>query len=587
MSCILDGIKHNVARAVNQALLDMYPNNRPQIEPADLVYPPQSEMGDLSLPCFVVAKQVGASPAELASALVGQMSKIDCISGTKAVGPYFNITLKAGYLAKDTLAFISEARGEYGHNTEGAGKRIMVEYSNGNTHKEYHIGHIRNVVLGDAVNRLLAANGYQNIPVSYVNDFGIHVAKTLWLYNEAVKDFRQETGVDMQEATDSQKGWFLGRVYARAAQREKEDKTAKGMIEFMMKKIEEREGQEYDLWQRTREWSIAHFARIYEELGVEFEHIYYESEFIDEGRRMVNELLKKGILQESEGAVIADLEKYGLGVLVFVRSDGTATYPVADLPLARHKIEEHSLDSSVYVVDVRQSLYFKQLFKVIELMGYECKLVHLGYEFVKLPSGMMSSRSGNILSYEELKNEVFSQALKETEGRHPGWQQERAKQVAWILARGAIKFEMAKVGAQQTITFDINQALQFEGYTAAYLQYTYARISGILKKAKVHGFNGLNKVDYEALEEPREKGLVLRLAKFPEEVKSAVNVYDPSVIARYLFDLARAFNDYYHAVPVIQEDERVRSARLKLVLAISQVLANGLNLLGIEAVEDM
>lgn len=571
---------------LNQALVGLYPGKEVGIEPSDLVYPPQSELGDLSLPCFVPAKQAGVPPAEIASALVGRVKAKGCLSGAKAVGPYFNLTLNTEVLARDTLELISAEKGRYGYREDEGSKRIMFEFSNGNTHKVYHIGHVRNIALGDAVTRITAANGYTSIPVSYINDFGIHVAKTLWQYQDFVANLKKETGEDINDMPDNRKGCLLGEMYAQAARKEKEDKTAKGMIEFMMKKIESREGEEYELWKRTREWSIAHFDKIYKELGIWFERIFYESEFVDQGRKMVKELVKKGILKESEGAIIADLQEYDLGVLVFVRSDGTAMYPVADLPLARKKIEEFQLDTSVYIVDVRQELYFKQLFKIIELLGYECETVHLGYEFVKLPSGMMSSRSGNIMSYDELKEKVFNKALAETKERHSDWSRQDLEKVAGTIANGAIKFEMCKVGAKQIITFDIDQALQFEGYTAAYLQYTYARSRSILRKAEGNGLTG-SELDYAVLEEQKEKELLLKLAKYPEEVLAAGKVYDPSVIARYAFDLARLFNDYYHAVPVIQSDKRLAGARLKLVEAVSRVIANALGLLGIEVMEEM
>ncbi len=424
----------------------------------------------------------------------------------------------------------------------------------------------------------MAANGYYNIPVSYVNDFGIHVAKTLWAYQEYYKS----------KKLPDNKGYFLGQVYVQATQEMEKNPLAKELVMFMMKKIESRKGEEFKLWQETREWSIEQYEKIYEDLGVKFTHVFYESEFIERGKEKVGKLYEKELLIKSEGAIIANLEKYNLGVLIFLRSDGTTMYAVADLPLAEEKFKKYKLDTSIYITDIRQRQHFKQLFKVLELSGLKGKLVHLGHEFVKLPSGMMSSRAGNVITYEDLKEEVLKKAKIETKKRHKDWDKKKINEVAKTITNGAIKFEMVKVSANQVITFDINKALQFDGFTAAYLQYTYARINSILKKAEFSVERlRTTPIKYERLNENKENELVMKLAKYPDAVLKAGESYDPSEIAKYLFDLAQLFNDYYHSIPVLKAEEKIRLARLALIIAISQVIVNGLNLLGIEVVEEM
>jgi arginyl-tRNA synthetase len=451
----------------------------------------------------------------------------------------------------------------------------MVEYSNVNTHKEYHVGHLRNVCYGDTVHRILSANGFDSIPVSYINDFGIHVAKTIWAYREFYK--KKEPGKN--------KGEFLGQVYVRAVSELERNDTAKRMVEGIMKQIERRTGQEYDLWQETRQWSIDQFNSIYRELDINFDQVFYESEFIDQGRKEVEKLVKKGVFRVSQGAVIADLEQDKLGVLVVLRSDGTATYPVADIPLTRHKFKKFDLDQAIWVVDVRQSLYFKQLFKIMEHLGVDKEMTHLGFEFVKLPSGMISSRKGNVVTLEELKQEMLKKAVKETKKRHSDWKKEKINTVAARIAVGAMKFEMIKVGANQEITFDIDKALEFTGYTAAYLQYTYARINSILHKADNR--KQITAKDYLKLSEEKEHALILKLAKYPEAVGRAGREYNPSEIAKYLFELAQSFNDYYHSIPVLKAEEKVKQARLMLIGSVNQVIKNGLELLGIDVLEEM
>lgn len=580
---ILEKVKSNIAEEINKAL------NKQVVKAPDLVYPPALEMGDLSWACFNKIK-----PGEPAAEAI----KLPEVLSVKWAGPYLNFTLNNGYLAENVIKEIERGKNKYGENKNGGGKRVMIEYSNANTHKEYHVGHLRNISYGDSVARTLSANGYKVIPVSYINDFGIHVAKTLWAYNKFFKN----------EPLPGNKGYFLGKIYARATRELAADPDIKREVEELMKKIESRKGEEYKLWKKTRKWSIEQFDKIYGELGVKFKKFFYENEFISDGFKMVQELLQEGILEKSEGAIIANLEGYdNLSVLMFLRSDGTALYPVADIPLAIKKNKKYKLDRSIYVVDIRQSLYFRQLFKVLELMDYTSatlsagrpEMVHLGYEFVKLPSGMMSSRTGRVITYEDLHNEIFKKAEEETKKRHKDWEEEKIKKVAAKIAVGAMKFEMLKMGRLQTITFNINEALRFDGFTAAYLQYTYARIKSITRKAKFSIFNFfakgesapggqfLKRINFNKLREAKEHDLIMKLAKYPEAVAKAGERYDPSEIAKHLFELARDFNDYYHSVPVLKAEAETKKARLALIGSVSQVIKNGLGLLGIEIVEEM
>ncbi|MEA3398395.1 MAG: arginine--tRNA ligase [Patescibacteria group bacterium] len=569
---ILDKIKEKIANKINKALGSKI------VQASDLVYPPKPEMGDLSLPCF----KIKIRPGKIAE----EVLLMPEISGVKWAGPYLNFRLSKEKLAQLVIREVGKQKDKYGENAVGKGKRVMIEYSNANTHKEYHVGHLRNITYGDAVSRILSANGFKLIPVSYINDFGIHAAKTLWAYLSFYKD----------KKLPADKGEFLGKVYARSVKEMEKDPLAKEKVFFMMRKIESRQGEEYKLWQKTRQWSIEAFSKIHQELGVKFTHTFYESEFIEAGLKKVSQLYKKGFLTKSEGAVIKDLGEFNLGALLFLRSDGSALYPVADMPLAIEKFKKYKLDASIYVVDNRQSLYFKQLFKVMELLGFKQSMIHLKYDFVKLPSGAMSSRLGNVISYNDLRALVYQRAREETKKRHQDWSKRKLDKTVNAIVNSALKFEMLKVGAGQIITFDINQALRFDGFTAAYLQYTYARINSIIKKSKnnanprMHAntanLNYTN-IKYDKLTEKKEHVLVLELAKFNDIVLKAGENYDPSLAAKYLFDLARIFNDYYHKISVLKAEKDVREARLALILSISQVIKNGLNLLGIETVNEM
>lgn len=548
----------------------------------DFSYPPQSELGDLSLACFVLAKTLKKNPVIVAKDLEEQYKDkpevLKIVKKIAATGSYLNFFLKDEYLGSNLLKEIKGAPLKFGRNNSGAKQTIMIEYSNGNTHKEYHVGHLRNICYGEAVTRLLAANGYKVIPVSYINDFGIHVAKTLWFWDA----FLAKIGAS---AKGLDKGYLLGKCYSAAAQKIAEYDKAKAEVSEVMKAIESRNGKIYKLWQTTRKWSLDYFARIYKELGVSFKDTFYESDFIDEGLKIVADLLAKGILVKSQGAIIADLEKYGLGVLPIIRSDGTALYPAADLALARAKFKKYKLDESIYVVDLRQELYFKQLFKLLELLGYKEKISHLAYDFVTLPGGMMASRTGNVITYQELKQEAIERAKEEISKRHSDWPLKKINTLAFKIALSTIKFEMLKVSAEKIITFDINSALRLNGYTSAYLQYAGVRIRSLLKKA------GVKKIilpkNLNTLIIPKEKDLLLKLAKYPEVVAAAALDRDPSSLAKYLFELAQLFNDYYQEINILRAESKEKNWRLSLCAAIGQTLDNGLELLGLDTLEEM
>jgi len=550
-----------------------------ELEAENFSYPPQSELGDISLACFEISKKRGENPNDTAIFLSEKALKKNDLrkifKEIKAVGPYLNFFLNKKYLADGVIKEIKKDKGTYGHNAKGFGKKVMLEYSNANTHKEYHVGHLRNLSYGAAVNNILLANGYESMPVSYINDFGIHVAKTLW--NWQAHPLYQNSSED--------KGYLLGKCYSEASATLQENGDRQEEVAKIMKQIEGRDGETFELWKKTRQWSIDYFNKIYEELDIKFLDIFYESEIVEEGFKMVQGLLEDGILKKSEGAIIADLDEHDLGVLPIIRSDGTALYPVADLALAASKFTKYNLDESIYIVDVRQSLYFKQLFKILELAGYRQKLKHLSYDFVTLPSGMMSSRTGNVITYEDLKSKLLEMITAETRKRHEDWTDGRVVQVAKHLMVSIIKFEMLKVGADKVITFNIEEASKFEGQTACYLQYAYARAKSIIRK---QGFDLFSfNLHLSELKEEKEKQLLLKLAKYPETISISGKEYDPSNLTKYLFELTQMFNDYYHEFNVLKSENKIKKARLALIKSIAQVLESGFNILGLKIIEEM
>ena len=542
--------------------------------PKAFVYPPNKEMGDLSLLMFTKAKENGLNPVELAKTIAQSFSGLEIIKEVKAVGPYLNFYLEPNNFISQSLEDIEDQGSKFGTNDSGKNDGVMIEYSNGNTHKELHIGHLRNISYGDSVNKILSANGYDTIPVSYINDFGIFTAKTLWNWQKNPEYAK----------SDAPKGYLLGKCYSEASLKIGDDEIAKEEVSQLMKSIESRTGEYYKLWQETRQWSIDYFNEVYQDLGIKFRDTFYESDFIAAGLKIKDELLEKGILKLSEGAIIADLEEYNLGVLPIIRSDGTALYPVADLALASAKFNKYKLKESIYIVDVRQSLYFSQLFKLVELLGYKEKMTHLSYDFLTLKSGMMASRTGNVITYKELLDEALARTSSEIKKRHEDWSDGKVLEVARALSLSAIKFEMIKVSSDKVITFDMADALKFEGFTSAYLQYTGARICSLLKKGEELETTS---VDFKELTEIKEFKLVMKMEQYSDAISKAGIERDPSVIARYLFELAQDFNDYYHDVNIMKAETKVRVARLALVKSVKQVLENGFAVLGLSYLIEM
>jgi arginyl-tRNA synthetase len=534
----------------------------------ELSYPVFASQGDLTWPVFGLAKKMAKSPVELATLVASAWTSLPIVAEVKAEGPYVNFYLSSNRLALDLFA-------DFDRSIEniGQGKKIMIEFANVNTHKEFHIGHLRNVAFGQAVSGMLSGIGYQALPVSYVNDFGIHTAKTIWqLVKEPITD-----------KSSVNRGYILGQAYVAAVAAIGDDEQAKKEVSAIMTEIEARQGESYQIWQETRQWSIDYFQSIYELLKIKFTNYYYESDLIDRGRKLVQDLLAKGILTESQGAVIADLADEDLGVLVILRQDGTALYPVADLALAMEKFASANLDKSLYVVDKRQALYFKQLFAVLKRIGYEAPMLHLAYDFVTLPSGMMSSRSGNTVLFSDLYQECYKSLELETRARHADWSAEKISQVASQLSVATLKFEMIKVSADKIITFDIKEALRFEGYTAAYLQYSSARINSVLAKAG----EWLIATEELTFTESAEKSLLMGLAKYPELLAEAASKYEPAILAQYLFEVAQLFNDFYQNCPILSAESKLKQSRLALIGHTQRVLSAGLAVLGIEVVSEM
>jgi len=561
--------------------------------------PPQKEMGDLAYPCFPLAKLMKKSPADVAKGLAVSVGSGGLIASAEAVGPYVNFRLDRDAFSRAVLEDVIGDAAAYGglrkvhpstrlragkeqkacpapeRSDWCGGQKLIVEYGQPNTHKEVHVGHLRNFFLGLSVVRLARATGNTVITSSYIGDVGTHVAKCLWAYRKFHDGERPEKGSE---------GKFLGGIYTEASRRIEEDESLKEEVSAVQRALESGDPEWIALWKETRQWSLDEMYAIFAELGCEFDRVYFESEVEEPGKKLVRGLLKKGVAKESQGAVIMDFESEGLGVFLLLKSDGSSLYATKELALAKLKFSEYKdTDASIHIVDVRQSLYFQQLFRTLQIMGFDKRMVHLSYDFVTLKEGAMSSRKGNVITYGDFRREMVRRAADETEKRHGDWDKERIASTAWTIAEGAAKFGMLKQDNDKPIVFDVDSALAFDGFTGPYVQYAHARMSSILGKA------GSWKLEAGSLSDftPEEFGVLRKVAAFPEVVAAAAREFRPSLMAQYAFELAQDASAFYRDVPVLNAGTEDRERRLAMVRAIRATLARALLLLGIRAPDEM
>ena len=537
----------------------------------EIATPPEKEMGDFAVPCFYFAKLTRLSPNRIAEDLKGKIRPSGLIKKIDNAGPYLNFTVNAKNFGQKVLKEVNKKGEKFGSHKSDK-ERVMIEYSGPNTHKEFHIGHVRNVALGVSLVNLYKFGGKYVIPVNYIGDIGSHVAKCLWCLGKFHK----------KEDLPENKGKYLGAIYSEAVNKIEANEEFKKEAEEVQRKLEAGDKHLTALWKKTRKWSLDELNEIYKTLGVKFEHTFFESEVEKPGKKLVEELKEKGLAVQSEGATIINLEKYDLKNLLLLKSDGSSLYSTKDLALAKLKFEKYKIDKSFYVVDNRQSFYFQQIFKTLEVMGFDKPMAHISYEFLTLKEGVMSSRSGNVIPFEDFLEQVIDMAKSETKKRHEDWDEAKVYEACKKIALSAIKFNMIKVGNNSVIVFDAKEAISFDGFTGPYLQYTVSRINSILRKE-----NAKEKIDFSKLDSISEKELMVKMSEFPEVIDSCMIDNQLSALAKYLFDLAKLFSNYYQNVPILTSEDEIKKARLFLISGIRQVLVNGLTLLGIEELEQM
>ena len=538
-----------------------------------------------------LATSAKQNPIEIANQILEKLGNPDYLEKIEIAGNGFlNFFVKAEVLMENLFKNLDK---------KSNGKKVMVEYAHPNTHKAFHIGHLRNISTGESVVRLMEAAGYEVVRANYEGDVGMHIAKAIYAllhldsFNEEVKKIegvwaRVELlgkayaagSKAFEEDEEAQKAIkdinFL--VYA-SAQRFAAEKGAEPSSTDYLKFVTGRKGEideVFNLWKETRQWSLDYFETIYKRVYTHYDRYYFESECLA-GVDIAREVVKEGILEESEGAVIFKGEKYGLDTRVFVNSLGLPTYEAKELSLALKQFSEFGeLDKIIHVVGPEQASFFKVAFKVEELLDSKIKnkQYHLVYGWVKLKTGKMSSRTGEVVLGEWLLDEAKTEIKKQ----FPEMDEETAEKVAV----GAVKFSMLKFSTSSEISFSFEDSISLEGDSGPYVQYTYARTQSVLKSSDFDP-KTVTKVDTLEVE---ERALLQQIEYFDETVKQATANFSPNVVAEYLLDLARAFNLFYQKHRIIKGEEK-KDFRLSLTNAVASVLKNGLYLLGIEAPERM
>ncbi len=548
-----------------------------------IISSPEAEFGDYSTNAgLILAKEVKVSPKEVANKIIEEIKKEDIkhyLSTVEAKGGFINFTFSEEFLIKN-LGKIIEERDLFGSSLLGGGKKILVEYFQPNVAKPLHLGHLRTAIIGDSLFRIFLSQGFKAESDTHLGDWGTQFGLVILAY----KKYGDISVIEKNPIEE------LNKLYVKinSEMEANPELREEGKAEFV--KLEKGDSENRELWKKFKDWSWQEYEVVYKDLEIrKSDHDWPESFFEDKMSAVIDELKTKGLLKESQGAQIVDLEAYGLGIALLVKSDGGTTYLLRDLATYIYR-KAQGFEKQFYVVDVRQAHTLKQTFKIVELLGYikhPEEAVHISYGFLTLPEGAMSTRKGTVVGAKEFIENVQKEALKIIEEKNPQLQSKAI--VAKQVAAGAIKYFDLSHNLKSDIVFDPKKAITFEGNTGPYLMYTHARIHGILRKSEIRNPKSEINLKSEILNLKSEELSVLRkLLKFPETVSQVAEDHLPNILCNYLFELSQTFNAFYQKVPVLQEtDEKIKDFRLKLITATAQVIKNGLYLLGIEAPEEM
>jgi len=581
-------MKEQITHALAEGLKE---HLKPEDVEKAIEIPPSDDLGDYAFPCFSLSKVLRKNPAQIAAELKDNISGAGLDKSgirVETKGGYLNFFVDRKILAKSVLELYAADDGrQVAAHTDGSGQRVVIEFASPNTNKPLHLGHLRNMSIGDSVARILAFGGREIFRTSINNDRGVHICKSMLAYERI-------SGGATPEKRGVKSDRFVGDYYVLFNRKSTEDPSWNDDAQKMLKAWEDGDEKTLELWKKMNGWALDGFRETYKLFGISFDKEYYESDIYKNGKDIVKEGLDRGIFRtRADGAVVVDLKEEKLGdengEKVLLRPDGTSVYIVQDLYLAVLKDKEFSYDKSIYVVGNEQDYHFAVLKAIFKKLGYGIaeKMKHLSYGMVELPEGKMKSREGTVVDADDLIAETKNLAKQEIVARFPDLSEEQAEKRSLKIALAAIKYQLLKVDIAKNMVFDPKIAIAFEGDTGPYLLYSYARASSIIRKSATSANDKSDIAQLAAIPEPEpaEVRLIKKISLFPTAVDHASERLSPALVATYAFDLAQTFNEFYHAHQVIGSE--TEAFRVKLVEAFRTVVGKCLGLLGIEAIEEM
>ncbi len=589
-------LEKKIQENIQKAFKELYQSD---IDLPELQATKKDFAGDITFVVFPYLKMLRKKPQEVAEQ-IGEYLKNNTgeIKDYNVVGGFLNIEINEDYY-KNFLQEIAK-NSDFGFTpTDTSTKSLMVEYSSPNTNKPLHLGHIRNNLLGHSISEIYKATGKPVIKTQIINDRGIHICKSMLAWQKFGEGETPESGGLKGDKLAGKYYVKFDREYKKQIRElmekglteEEAKKQAPILLEAqeMLRKWEKKDPEVMELWKKMNGWVYKGFEETYKNLGISFDKNYYESDTYILGKEVVEEGLKKGVFYKKEdGSVWADLSDEGLDEKLVLRADGTSVYITQDLGTAIKRFQDFDIDSHIYVVGNEQDYHFQVLFLILKKLGYEWadKLYHLSYGMVELPEGKMKSREGTVVDADDLMEEMTNTAreISKELGKLEGYSEEEKERLYKIIGLGALKYFILKVDPKRTILFDPKKSIDFQGNTGPFIQYTYARIQSILRKA-----GDISEINWDKIQlHPKEKEILKQLALFSETIQNAALQQNPGIIANYDYELVKLYNSFYQSVPILAaQDENERNFRVLLSKKVGETIKNAFQLLGIEVPERM
>ena len=536
--------------------------------------PPNKEMGDFAFPCFKLAKVFRKAPNMIAADLAENIEDNGAISKVMPLGGYVNFFVNKSQLAETVINDVLTKKEKYGHTDLGQDKAVVIDFSSPNIAKPFHIGHIRTTVIGNALYKIYDSQGYNVVRVNHLGDYGTQFGKLI----VAFKLWGSKEAVEANPIPE------LLKLYVKFHDEAEQKPEMEDEARAWFTKLENGDEEAKALWQWFRDESLKEFARVYDLLDIEFDSYAGESFYSDKMDVVIEQLKEKGLLVQSQGTNVVDLEEYNMPPALITKNDGSTLYMTRDLAAAIYRKNTYDFDKCIYVVGSQQSLHFQQLFKVLELMGYEWSkdLIHVPFGMVALEEGTMSTRKGRVVFLEDVLKQAVEKTKEIVLSKNPN--AKNVDQIAKQVGVGAVVFQELSNSRIKDYTFSWSRTLSFEGETGPYVQYTHARCCAVLRKAEEEVTTDIN---YNLLSDGDGAEVLKVIGSFNKSILAAMRKNEPHIITRFVLDLAQAFNKFYHDNPILVEDAELRKARLALVAATRQTIENALALLGMHAPERM